>query len=382
MVPARLVEAFSSIRDPRVERTRVHGLVDVLVVALLAVINGATGWADMELFGKGRLPWLRTFLKLPGGIPSEDTFRRVFEAIDPKAFGDAMALIIADLVRDLDGKVVAIDGKTMRGSFDRRRGISALHVVSAWVSDLGISLGQISVEDKSNEITAIPELIKTLNLSGATITIDAMGCQKAIAETIIEAKADYILSIKDNHPKLHASAEVAFNPAPGNEQTSVIDDEHESAGDARGKNEHGRAERRRVRVTRSIDWIEGIEAWKGAKCLVEVKRTRTIAEKTSVEFAYYITSLDLGAKELGARIRSHWAVENSLHWVLDVTYGEDKSRVRDRNGAANLNALRKLSASLLRRTPAFKSKSIAQRRKLAGWVPDYVFEVLRAILGE
>lgn len=382
MVPARLVEAFSSIRDPRVERTRVHGLVDVLVVALLAVINGATGWADMELFGKGRLPWLRTFLKLPGGIPSEDTFRRVFQAIDPKAFGDAMALIIADLVRDLDGKVVAIDGKTMRGSFDRRRGISALHVVSAWVSDLGISLGQISVEDKSNEITAIPELIKTLNVSGATITIDAMGCQKAIAETIIEAKADYILSIKDNHPKLHASAEVAFNPAPGNEQTSVIDDQHETVGDARGKNEHGRAERRRVRVTRSIDWIEGIEAWKGAKCLIEVERTRTIAEKTSVELAYYITSLDLGAKELGARIRSHWAVENSLHWVLDVTYGEDKSRVRDRNGAANLNALRKLSASLLRRTPAFKSKSIAQRRKLAGWVPDYVFEVLRAILGE
>lgn len=382
MVPARLIEAFSSIRDPRVERTRVHGLVDILVVAFLAIINGATGWTDMELFAIGRLPWLRTFLSLPAGIPSEDTFRRVFEAIDSKAFGDAMALIIADLVRDLDGKVVAIDGKTMRGSFDRRRGISALHVVSAWVSELGISLGQISVDDKSNEIVAIPELIKTLHVRGATITIDAMGCQKAIAETVIEANADYILSIKDNHPKLHASAEVAFNPAPGNEQISVIDDEHETVGNARGKNEHGRAERRRVRVTRSIDWIEGIEAWKGAKCLVEVKRTRTIAENTSVEFAYYISSLDLGAKELGTRIRSHWAIENSLHWVLDVTYGEDKSRVRDRNGAANLNALRKLSASLLRRTPAHKSKSIAQRRKLAGWVPDYVFEVLRAILGE
>jgi predicted transposase YbfD/YdcC len=353
----------------------VHGLVDILVIALLSVINGSTGWVDMELFAQGRISWLRTFLALPGGVPSEDTFRRVFEAIDPKEFGDAMAMIIEDLARDLRNKVVAIDGKTMRGSLDRRRGLSALHVVSAWVSELGISLGQISVEEKSNEITAIPELIKTLDVRGATITIDAMGCQKAIAKTIVEAGADYILAVKENHPKLHTAAEVAFTDEPGDEALSIVDDEHGTE----GKKAHGRVERRRVRVTRRIDWIDDIEAWKGAKSLVEVERTRQVGDKTSVERAYYISTLELGAEELGKRIRSHWRIENSLHWVLDVTYGEDKSRIRSRNGAANLNALRKLSASLLLRTPAHKSKSVAQRRKLAGWVPDYAFDVLQAI---
>lgn len=374
MVPSRIVDAFSSVRDPRVERTRLHGLVDVLVIALLAVINGSTAWADMELFAHGRLPWLRTFLSLKNGVPSEDTFRRVFEAIDPKEFGGAMATIIEDLVTDLRGKVVAIDGKTMRGSFDKRRGKSALHVVSAWVTDLGLSLGQISVDDKSNEITAIPELLKTIDVHGATITIDAMGCQKAIAEAIVDGGADYILAVKENHPHLHVALEVAFAEVPGKEDESLVEGEHVTEGTA-----HGRIERRRVRVTRNIDWIDGIDAWKGVKSIVEVERTRTVDGKTSLERSYFISSLKIGAKAIGHRIRSHWGIENSLHWTLDVTYGEDKSRVRDRNGAANLNALRKLSASLLSRTPGHGTKSIAQRRKLAGWVPDYAFDVLASI---
>lgn len=374
MVPARLVEAFASVREPRVNRRRLHGLVDILVIALLAVINGSTGWADMELFAQGRLAWLRTFLSLPNGVPSEDTFRRVFEAIDPKEFGAAVSVIIEDLVRDLRDKVVAIDGKTMRGSFHRRRGISALHVVSAWVSELGVSLGQISVDDKSNEITAIPELLKTLDVRGATVTIDAMGCQKAIAEAIVDADADYILAVKENHPKLHVAAEVAFTDVPGKENESIVSDEHVTTDNA-----HGRSERRRVRVTRTLDWIEGIGSWKGVQSLIEVERTRTADGKTSVERSYYISTLAISAAEIGARVRSHWGIENSLHWVLDVTYGEDRSRVRDRNGAANLNALRKLSASLLKRTPAPAAKSIAQRRKLAGWVPNYALEVLAAI---
>jgi predicted transposase YbfD/YdcC len=307
-------------------------------------------------------------------VPSEDTFRRVFEAIDPKEFGRAMATIIEDLVTDLRGKVVAIDGKTMRGSFDRRRGKSAVHVVSAWVTDLGISLGQISTEDKSNEITAIPELLETLDVRGATVTIDAMGCQKVIAEAIVDKGADYILAVKDNHPKLKVSLEVAFAEVPGREHESIVEDEHATEGKG-----HGRIERRRVRVTRDIDWIEGIDAWKGVKSIIEVERTRTINGKTSLERAYFISSLALDAKEMGHRIRAHWGIENSLHWVLDVTYGEDKSRVRDRNGAANLNALRKLSASLLARTPSHRAKSVAQRRKLAGWLPDYAFDVLASI---
>lgn len=375
MVPARLVEALSSVRDPRVERTRLHGLVDILVVALLAVINGSTGWHDMELFATGRLPWLRTFLALPNGVPSEDTFRRVLEAINPKEFGDSVALILEDLVGDLKGKVVAIDGKTMRGSFDRRRGKSALHIVSAWVTELGLSLGQISVDDKSNEITAIPELLKTIDVQGATVTIDAMGCQKAIAESIVAAKADYILAVKDNHPKLRASIEGAFADCRSSEGRALIADEYV----AEDKKAHGRVERRRVRVIDDIDWIEDIESWKGVKSIVEIERTRTIGERTSIERAYLISSLTIGARRTGERVRAHWGIENSLHWVLDVTYGEDKSRVRDRNSAANLNALRKLSAALLKRTPGYGSKSVAGRRRLAGWVPDYAFDVLAAI---
>jgi len=376
MVPARLVDAFASVRDPRVERTRLHGLSDILVMAVLALINGATAWSDMEAFAEARLRWLQTFLALPNGVPSEDTFRRVFESISPREFGDAVAMILKELVTELNGKVVALDGKTMRGSLDRRRGRNALHVVSAWVTELGVSLGQISVDDKSNEITAIPELLRTLDVRGATVTIDAMGCQRAIAETIIDAEADYLLAVKDNQPKLHAAVQAAFETFGSSSKRSVVKDQHLT--EEKG---HGRIERRRVRVIRNIGLIEGIGAWKQAQSIVEVERTRTVGEKTSVERAYYISSLDVDAMVMGTRIRSHWGIENSLHWVLDVTFGEDKSRVRDRNSAANLTALRKLSASLLKRAPANGARSIAQRRKVAGWRPDYAFEVLAGIFG-
>jgi len=373
MITSRLIQALSSVPEPRMERTRRHNLIDILVIALLSVINGSTAWSDMEAFAHVRLPWLLTFLKLPHGVPSEDTFRRVFEAIDPKAFSTAMAMIVQDLVADLGDRVVAFDGKTMRGSLDRKRGKSALHVVSAWVSDLGISLGQVCVDEKSNEITAIPELLKTIDVAGATITIDAMGCQKVIAETILERGADYILAVKDNQPTLHAAIEAAFEQAPA--KSAVRDDVSQSTG-------HGRTEIRHVRVLRDIVTLQGIEAWKGAKSIVEVQRTRISGDKKSFERAYYISSLTVGAKTMGSRIRSHWGIENSLHWVLDVTFDEDKSRVRSRNGAANLTALRKLALALLSRAPAYRARSIAQRRRIAGWMPDYALQVLAMIPGE
>jgi predicted transposase YbfD/YdcC len=377
MVPQRFVDALSDIKDPRVERTKRHALVDVLVIAVIAVINDCKGWHDMELFAKARLPWLRTFLNLENGVPSEDTFRRVFEAIDPKAFNACIATILSDLTADLKGKVVAIDGKTMRGSFDKRRGLSSLHVVSAWASELGIALGQICVAEKSNEITAIPELVKTLDLRGATVTIDAMGCQKEIASAIVDAGADYVLSVKDNHPKLHATAVSAFTDPEGADDTSSVTSEHTDA--SKG---HGRTEERRVRIVDDITWAEGIKAWKGARCFVEVRRKRTAGGKTSVERAYFISSLKVDAETMGHRIRQHWGVENSLHWVLDVTFDEDRSRVRDRNAAANLTATRKLTASLIKRVPLQRSSSIASGRKCAGWMPDYAFTVLAAIHAE
>ena len=377
MLPSRLVHVLSSIKDPRVERTRRHKLTDILVIAILALINGADGWSDMEAFGRVREEWLRTFLELPNRIPSEDTFRRVFEMLDTSMFGECVAQIIEDLVSDLADKVVALDGKTLRHSFDRRRGRSALHVVSAWVTDLGLSLGQIAVEEKSNEITAMPALLSTLDIKRATVTIDAMGCQKSITGEVLARGADYILAVKDNHPTLHKEIEEAFMDLPGQDRNGMVEDEHVTE-----SNGHGRHERRRVRVIRDIDWLTDIGSWKGAKSIIEVERTRTLDSKTSVERAHFISSLSLGAPILEQRIRAHWGIENALHWSLDVTFGEDASRIRDRNSAANLAALRKLALSLLKRAPAHKTRSLAQRRKLAGWAPDYAFEVLAAISGK
>lgn len=373
MLPERIVIAFSSVRDPRINRSRLHDLVDILAIALLAVLAGATAWSDMETFAISRAGWLRRFLKLRNGVPSEDTFRRVFEAISPREFGSAVATILEELAADVAGKVVAFDGKTMRGSLDRRRGTSALHVVTAWVTELGLSLGQIAVDQKSNEITAIPELLSTLDVSGATVTIDAMGCQRAIAEAIIAGGADYILAVKDNQPTLHANLKSAFSAPPGKRGRKA------HATENRG---HGRIERRDVRVSTDLDAIEGIEAWSGARSIVEVVRERTVGDKISVERAYYVSSLAVDAATMGRRIRSHWGIE-SMHWILDVTFGEDKSRVRDRNSAANLTSLRKLTASLLQRAPAYdgyKPRSIAQQRKMAAWQTDYVTHVLSAIL--
>jgi predicted transposase YbfD/YdcC len=374
MLPSHFVHVFASIKDPRVKRTQRHKLVDILIIALLTLINGGDGWSDMEAFGRSREEWLRTFLELPNGIPSEDTFRRVFEAINHKVFSACVAQIIEDLVADLNGKVVAIDGKTLRRSLDRPRGRSALHVVSVWVADLGLSLGQLVVAEKSNEINAIPTVIKTLDIQGATVTIDAMGCQKTIAEGIIDAKAEYILAVKDNHPTLHKDIEEAFTDLPGEDRNSMVADEHVTENKG-----HGRSERRRIRVIRDVEWINGIDSWKGVRSIVEAERMRTVGGKTSIERAHFISSLTLSAEVVGQRIRAHWGIENKLHWSLDVTFREDTSRVRDRDSATNLAALRKLALSLLARAPAHKTRSMAQRRKLAAWAPNYAFEVLAEI---
>lgn len=374
MSPKRLVAIMSSVPDPRVARTRVHKLVDILVVALLAMINGADGWEDISDFAEVREDWLRGFLELPGGVPCADTFRRVFEAIDPRTFGQCLAKIIADLSAELQGKVVAIDGKTLRGSFDRRRGLSALHVVSAWVAEGGITLGQIVTEEKSNEITAIPELLKTIDVRGATVTLDAMGCQKTIAEAIIDGGADYALALKDNHPTLRAEVEAAFEfpKVSGARKKDIETVRVESKG-------HGRHEVRRVTVMRNVDCITEADDWKGLRSIVMVERERTVGDKSSRETAYYLSSLNVSAAVMEKRIRAHWAIENSLHWTLDVVFGEDKSRIRSRNGAANLTQVRKLALSLLKLEQSRPGKSIAKKRKIAGWEPDYAFTVLSMI---
>jgi predicted transposase YbfD/YdcC len=374
MSPARLVKVLSSVPDPRVARTRVHKLVDILAIALLAVINGADGWEDMAEFADVREVWLRGFLELPGGLPCADTFRRVFEAIDTRAFGECLARITSGLTADLDGQVVAIDGKTMRRSFDRRSGKSPLHMVSAWVAEKGITLGQIATEEKSNEITAIPELLKTIDVRGATVTSDAMGCQKKIAAAIVDAGADYALALKDNHPGLRAEVEAVFaeTAAAGRRKAKVDVCEVESKG-------HGRRETRRVSVSTRVSKLSDVGEWENLRSIVMVERERTIGGRTSTEKAYYLSSLTVDAAEMGRRIRAHWSIENTLHWTLDVVFHEDTSRVRSRGGATNLSAIRKLALCLLKLEQSRPGKSVAMKRKRAGWEPDYAFRILSMI---
>jgi predicted transposase YbfD/YdcC len=377
MSPKRLKEILSSVPDPRVARTRVHKLVDILVIALLATINGAAGWEDMSEFADVRESWLRGFLELAGGVPCADTFRRVFEALDEKEFGRCLAEVTSDLTADLQGEVVAVDGKTLRGSFDRRIGQSPLHVVSAWVAARHITLGQVVTEQKSNEITAIPALLKTIDVRGATVTIDAMGCQKSIAAAIVDAGADYVLALKDNHPVLREEVETSFDyPRVSGVTKSQIDTHRvENKG-------HGRQEVRCISVIRTVASLPGAEDWKGLRSLVKVQRERRVGASSSTETAYYLSSLTIGAKTMGERIRAHWSIENNLHWSLDRIFDEDRSRIRDRTGAANLTQVRKLALSLLKMEESRPGKSVAMKRKRAGWEPDYAFRILSMIPGK
>lgn len=374
MSPAAFVALLTTVPEPRVARTRVHRLEDILAIALLAAINGADGWEEIADFGESREKWLRGFLELPGGLPCADTYRRLFEAIDTEALGGCLAAMTSGLVADLRGKVVAIDGKTMRRSFDRKSGRSALHVVSAWVAERGITLGQVVTEEKSNEITAIPELLKTIDVKGAIVTIDAMGCQKKIAASIVEAEADYALALKDNHPTLRTEVEGVFAAAAANAEGSkkVKRVAVESSG-------HGRREVRRVSVSQDVQALTERAEWANLKSIVMVERERTVGDRTSSETAYYLSSLRLGPKAMERCIRAHWSIENSLHWVLDVVFREDESRVRSRGGAANLAALRKLALVLLKLEQSSPGRSIARKRKIAGWTPDYAFDILSNI---
>jgi len=374
MSPARLVAVLSKVPDPRVKRTRLHEIGAVLTMALLAVINGADGWEDMAEFADVRQVWLGGFLDLSNGLPCADTFRRVFEAINTRALGTCLYELVSDLTADLTDKVVAIDGQTMRRSFDRRSGRSPLHMVTAWVAAQGIALGQLATEEKSNEITAIPELLDMIDVRGATVTIDAMGCQKKIAAAIIDAGAHYALALKDNHPLLRAEVEAVFSDIVAGHTRApraAVDETEDQA--------HGRQERRRVTVSTKVGKLTDVNEWKDLSSIVMIERERTVGNATSTERVYYLSSLVVDAATMGRRIRDHWSIENSLHWILDVVFRQDTSRVRSRGGATNLAALRKLALSLLRLEQSRPGKSIAMKRKRAGWEPDYAFRVLSMI---
>lgn len=331
---------FENLTDPRMERTRAHALFDLLVVALCGTIAGADSWADIERFGKERLAWLQTFLKLENGIASHDTFGRVFALLDPAQLANCIQQWLDDVGRDI-GHHIAIDGKTLRRSFDKAAGRNPLHLVSAWASEARLTLGQIAVDSKSNEITAIPLLLELLDLKGATVTIDAMGCQKEIAAKIVEGGGDYVLALKDNHPTLHDTVAHAF--------TAALEADVPPSGMRRHvttETNRGREERREYLALPVPQSLPGLADWAKLATLVMVLRITTVDGVEKHEISYYLSSLPAKVKALAKAIRRHWSIE-AMHWVLDVTFTEDASRIRKRHAPQTSAMLRRLAVSIL-----------------------------------
>ena len=361
-----LWEPFASLTDPRRDHLKAHRLVDILTIALCGVICGADGWSAIATFGREKERWLRTFLALPGGIPAHDTFGRVFARLDPEEFRRCFLTWVRAVVGEPEPQVVAIDGKTSRRSYDRGTGQEALHLVSAWATTSGLVLGQVATDAKSNEITAIPVLLKLLDLEGATVTTDAMGCQTAIATQIVEQGADYVLALKDNHEKLHDRVPRAFADADRAAGTTLpLADLVPHTTHDKG---HGRREQRRCRAIGDPAYrayIDPDHAWPALQSVVCIESTRRIGEAVSLEARHYLSSLPADATALSAAIRSHWGIENRLHWVLDVTFHEDDSRVRVGHAPENFAILRHLALNLLRQDRSSKGSVPTKRFRAA-----------------
>ena len=363
---------FDSLPDPRIDRCKRHKLLDILVIAICSTICGADSWTEMELFGESKEEWFRTFLELPNGIPSHDTFRRVFMLLDPRKFGECFMNWTAALNSNTNKEIIALDGKTIRHSFDVASEQSALHIVSAWSSTNNISLGQIRVENKSNEITAIPKLLDILDVSGAIVTIDAIGCQKEIASKVIENDADYVLCLKGNQGNLHEDVELFFQTQKSN---NFNDEEFNFSVYETTDGEHGRIEIRRYYTTNDIEWLGADAVWRNIGSIGMVERERTVGGKTSFETNYYISSLTSNAEVFADAVRNHWGIENSLHWVLDMAFREDESRILKDNSPENFALLRKIALNLLKKDASLKVGIKAKRLK-CGWDHNYLLRVL------
>jgi len=363
---------FSILPDPRVERTKKHRLIDILFIAVCTIICGGESFTDMELFGEAKEEWLRTVLELPHGIPSHDTFGRVFSLLDPQAFGECFLRWSAALHEASKGEVIALDGKTLRHSFDRATDQSALHLVSAWASENGLALGQLKVEGKSNEITALPALLKLLDVQGCVVTMDAMGCQKQLAGQIVEQKGDYVLCLKGNQGSLHEETRYFFEEAKAMKFHDVPYDYHETV-----EKDHGRIEIRRCWMVEevAIQWLGREDQWPGLASIAAIEAERRIGKKVTKETRYFISSLKGSAKQLAEAARKHWGIENSLHWVLDVTMNEDRSRVRKDHAPENLALLRRLALNLIKKTKRPKA-SVRGSIKKAGWDNSFLEAIL------
>jgi len=369
---ASISEHFATIEDPRIKRRKLHLLNDMLVITICAAICGADGWVAVERFGKAKMKWLQGFLSLPNGIPSHDTFGRLFAALNPDAFREAFVSWVTAVSSICSEEIVAVDGKTLRRSFDTASSKAALHMVNAWATGAGIALGQLATEAKSNEITAIPKLLDLLHIKGCIITIDAMGCQKTITEKIVDKEGDYVISLKGNQGNLHKDVQEFFDWAEQEDGPDKPKLKYFETTDG----DHGRMEVRRYWVSDEVDWIENKADWKGLKTIAMAESERTQNDKTTVERRHFISSLPLERSDKTAEsIRAHWRVENGLHWVLDVAFREDDCRVRTGNAAENLGIVRQIALNLLKQEKSAKV-GVATKRLMAGWDEDYLAKVL------
>lgn len=359
------LDCFTELEDPRLERHKLYPLNEILLTTLCAKICDAESWEDIQDFGEAKIEFLRKYLPYENGIPSHDTFARVFSLIDPKQFKSCFI----EWMKELElrpSEVISIDGKTLRGSFDRADEQKAIHMVSAFASNARLVLGQEKVSEKSNEITAIPKLLDALLITGGIVTIDAMGCQKSIASKIRDKRADYVLSLKGNHGDFHDDVRTYFEGIAKGDL-----EEHEACDKG-----HGRIEIRKCRVCRNIDWLTQKTKWRDLSCIVEIESVRIERGKETRETRYYISSLKTSAKEIAKVIRSHWSIENSLHWVLDVTFNEDKSRIRKKNGPENMAIVKHTVLNLLRQNGDEKT-SLKRRRRRASYSEAYLADILQ-----
>jgi len=370
-----LEKHFGKVPDPRIDRTKDHKLIDIIAIAICAVICGAENWVDIELFGKSKLHWLKTFLELPNGIPSHDTFGRVFARIDAQQFQLAFYEWVWAVNDIITGQIINLDGKCLRGSGDQRLGKRAIYMVSAWATENELVLGQQKVDEKSNEITAIPELLKILAISGSIITIDAIGTQTDIAQAIIEAQADYALSVKENQGHLYEDISVLFAVDQAHEFKYASFDYAETTNKG-----HGRIEVRKCWCTSNpehLNLIRGVGNWAGLQTIAMVIGTRILDGKETEHTRFYISSLPSNSKRILEITRKHWAIENQLHWVLDVALNEDRNQVCKDHAPENFAVLRHIALNLLKQEKSAKG-GIHAKQLQAGWKEEYLLKILAA----
>lgn len=365
-----IIDHFASLTDPRILLKTRHKLIDIIVIALCGVLAGADEWTEIAQFGRARETWFRTFLELPFGVPSHDTFGRVFSKICPEQFQKCFLDWVRSAFQEIAPQVVAIDGKTLRHSYDRSSNKAAIHMVSAWATENRMVLGQVKTEEKSNEITAIPELLRVLALKGCIVTIDAMGCQREIVKQIVDQEADYVICLKGNQGTLHKEVELLFQDAKQNDFKNLSHDTYETT-----DGDHGRIEIRRFTTTADIDWCEDKPKWKKLTSFGMVESEREVGDKTTRETRYYISSLPSDAKVFAQAARAHWGIENGLHWCLDIAFREDDSRIRKGHAATNFATIRHFAVNLIKQDKERKV-GVKASRKRAGWDDNYMLQLL------